>query len=392
MKKVLFTGGSHSELPMIEAAKAKGYYVITTGNDEGMIGHKTADKYVKGDYSDKDFVLGLAKQEGVDAIISGANDFAYISTAYACEKLGLPGHDIYETARTIHIKDRFRAVTESIGIRTPKIRKCSDPDECIRAAKEIGFPLLVKPVDLTGGKGVKVCIEMNETVAAFNDAMKLTREDHVILEQFIEGSPHGFTSLIKDGKVVFHILDNEQYGINKYLVLGASSPSDIPQHAEFTLINNVEKLAKHCGLVDGLFHTQFIVDKTGYPVMIDPCRRAPGDLYVLLAKYVTGVDYPAEIVNAECGGDVKDMYTCEHCFVARECIMTSRKGVIKDVRIEDELRPYIVHTHMGDNHGVVVEQPMKHKAGILIMKFDSFDKMTDIVRRFGELAWIEFED
>ncbi len=392
MKKVLFTGGSHSALPMIEAAKAKGYYVITTGNDEDSIGHRTADKYVKGDFSDKDFVLDLAKRESVDAIVSGPNDFAYISTAYACEKLGLPGHDTYETAKTIHIKDRFRAVTESIGIRTPKIRKCSDTDECIGAAKEIGFPLLVKPVDLTGGKGVRVCTEMNEAVDAFNDAMKITREDHVILEQFIEGTPHGFTSLIKDGRVVFHIFDNEQYGINKYLVLGASSPSDITQHAEFTLINDIEKLAKHCDLVDGLFHTQFIVDETGYPVMIDPCRRAPGDLYVLLAKYVTGVDYPAEIVNAECGGDVKDSYICEHNYVARECIMTDRKGRIRDVVIDDELKPFIVHTYMEDYRGVDIEEPMKYKAGILVMKFDSYDKMTDIVDRFSKLVRIEFED
>lgn len=392
MKKLLITGGSHSEYPVIQAAQAQGWYVISTGNDEGALGHITADKYVKGDYSDKEWVLQLAKDEGVEAILSGANDFAYISTAYACEKLGFPGHDSYETARTIHIKNKFREMTESIGIRTPQIRKCRTEAEVRKAVMEIGFPLLIKPVDLTGGKGVKTCIEMNETIEAFYDAMAVTREKYVIVEQFIEGSAHGITTLIKDHKVVWHSVDNEQYGINKYLVLGACSPSDIPQHAEYTLINNIEKVAEYCDLVDGLFHVQFILDKSGYPVMIDPCRRMPGDLYILLAKYTTGVDYPAEIVKGETGVPLQNYYIREHNYIARECIMTSRKGVIKEIHIEDELLPLIIYKHMGENKGVVIEQPMKHKAGILIMKFDSYEYMMDILGRFSELAWIEFEE
>lgn len=390
--RLLITGGSHSEMPIIEAAQSLGWYVISTGNDEGAKGHMIADKYVKGDFSDKDFVYRLAKEEKVSAIISGANDFAYISAAFACDRLGLPGHDSYETARTIHIKNKFREVQREMGIKAPNIVRCRTIAECREAVKEIGFPLLVKPVDLTGGKGVKVCIELNETLQAFEDAMSITRESYVILEQYIRGSAHGITTLLKNQKVVYYIIDNEQYGLNKYLVLGACSPSDIPQHAEFSIIRDIEKIARHCNLVDGLFHTQFILDETDYPVMIDPCRRTPGDLYVLLAKYVTGVDYPAEIVKAECGEEIQDMYSMSRNFIARECIMTSKKGTIKEVHIEKELKQYIIYKHMGENKGIKIEQPMKHKAGILIMRFSSYREMMDILERFGELAWIEFED
>ncbi len=392
MKKLLITGGSHSEYPVIQAAKDMGWYVISTGNDEGAKGHLLADKYVKGDFSDKEFVLKLAQEEQVDAIVSGANDFAYLSTAYACEKLGFPGHDSYDISRTIHIKNLFREMTTSLGIKTPHIHKCYTEEDCRIAVKEIGFPLLIKPVDLTGGKGVKTCIELNETIDAFYEALKLTREDYVIVEQFIHGENHGISTFIKNNKVVWHIIDNEQYGLNKYLVQGASSPSDIPQHAEFMLIRNIEMMARSCRLVDGLFHVQFILDEEGYPVMIDPCRRMPGDLYVLLSKFTTGVDCPAEIVRAECGEELRDVYPVEHNFIARECIMTSRKGVIKEVHIEKELEPYIVYTHMGENKGIVIEQPMKHKAGIIIMKFDTYSEMMNILDRFGELAWIELEE
>ena len=72
--------------------------------------------------------------------------------------------------------------------------------------------------------------------------------------------------------------------------------------------------------------------------------------------------------------------------------MTTRKGVIKEVHIEDELLPLIIYKHMGENKGIRIEQPMKHKAGILIMKFESYEHMMDVLGRFSELAWIELED
>lgn len=391
-KRLLFTGGSHAELPLIEAAKNEGWFVISTGNNEGAKGHLAADKYVKGDFSDKEFVYKLAKAEKVQAIISGANDFAYLSAAYACDKLGLPGHDPYNIAQTIHIKSLFREMTRSIGIKTPKAIKCRNISEAVRAAETIGFPVIVKPVDLTGGKGIMKCPEKCDLERAFSKAIDVTREDYVIIEEFIQGSCHGITSLLKNHKVVFYIIDNEQYGANKYLVQGACSPSMVPQHSEFTLLNNIEKISRHCELKDGLFHAQFILDKDDYPVIIDPCRRAPGDLYVLLAKYVTEVDYPDLIVKAECGEELNEFYPSAHNFIARECIMTGKSGVIKKVHIEDELNEHIIYRLMRDCTGEYVEDPLKYKAGILIMRFESYDQMMDVVNRFNDLAWIEFED
>ena len=78
-KRILITGGSHAEIPLIESAHLLNQFVITTGNNRNGLGHKLADKYIPGDFSDKNFVLELAKKENVDAIISGCNDFAYIS-------------------------------------------------------------------------------------------------------------------------------------------------------------------------------------------------------------------------------------------------------------------------------------------------------------------------
>lgn len=391
MKKILIAGGSHSEMPVIQAAKALDCCVITTGADEGAPGHSIADKYVKGDYSDKEFIYELAKQENVDGIVSGANDFSYISVAYACDKLGLKGHDNYETARRVHIKYEFRKSLKNIGVRTPFVKKCYSVKDYDELMEDTELPIVVKPVDLTGGKGVKVCYEKEEVKQSIEVALELTREDYVIIEEFISGTPHGFSSFIKNGKVVWNIIDNEQYGTNKYLVRGACCPSNVPKEAEQVLINDVEKFAQEYELVDGLFHVQFILSDDGYPVMIDPCRRMPGDLYVLLAKFTTEVDVPEEILKYELGNNNTKEYTCESNCIARECIMGDEKGIVKDILIDEEIKKRIIYSYYRDYKGEQVDDPLKYKAGIILIKYDNYNEMKESLSQFDKLVKIEME-
>lgn len=392
MKKLLITGGSHAELPLILSAKELGWYVITTGTNKDGLGHKDADEYVYGDFSDKEFIYTLAKKQKVDAVLSGCNDFAYLSAAYACEKLGLGGHDSYKNSEIIHNKDKFRMLTESIGIKTPKVFQCSALYELISITERINFPVLLKPVDLTGGKGISVCNSKEDLESAFKVAMSVTRKTYVIIEEFVRGTNHGASFLLKNQTVVFSVFDDEQYYENKYLVQGASMPSDsVSQAAIFTLVNDVEKIARKLNLTDGLFHVQFIIDETGYPVMIDPCRRAPGDLYVLLAKYTTGIDYPKEIVKAETRCELQDAYRCEHNYVARECIMADGNGIVKNVYVSDEIKKYVIHQMLWGKIGDKISDFMKYKAGILIMKFPDYETMQQKLTDFHQLVKIETE-
>lgn len=393
MKKVLFGNGSHAELPMIQKAKEAGYYVITTGADPEGLGHPYADEYVYGDFSDKEFVYNLAKEKKIDGLVSGCNDFSYIATAYAAEKLGLKGHNSYENAMIVHQKDRFRKMCRDIGIIAPQIEEVYDPEEIDEIFEKVSFPVLVKPVDLTGGKGVKVCNSVEEVKNAAAEAFKLTRQDHIIIEEYIYGSNHGASFILKNHKVLCGIFDDEQYGLNKYLVLGACSPSrDVDEKTKKQLIKDVEKISEHLDLVDGLFHTQFILDKNNFPVIIDPCLRAPGDLYVLLSKYVTGVDYPEEILKSELGKEINDGYVVEDNIVARECIMADRTGIVDHIEITDEVRKHIFHEMIWAKKGDVVDNIMKYKAGILIMKFDTVEEMHYVLDNYSSLVKIVFEE
>ena len=167
MKKILVLNGSHAEIPLIVEAKKSGWHVTTTGNNKTAIGHHYADENIFGDYSDCEFIYQLAKNLSVDAIISCCNDFGYISTAYACEKLHLRGHDSYENACIIHNKKIFREVMQTLNLPTPKFVTCSSADELPAIYGKLNFPLIVKPTDLTSGNGVRVCHNEVELEQAF---------------------------------------------------------------------------------------------------------------------------------------------------------------------------------------------------------------------------------
>lgn len=398
-KKMLLLGGGHAEIPLIQAAQSLGWYVITTGNAREGLGHPYADKNVFADFSDKDAMLELAKSEGVQAVCSGCNDFALLSTVYVCEKLGLPGHDSYATSLEIHHKDKYRALATRLGIPTPRALVVRNAAEFEAAIAQLTFPIIVKPVDLTGGKGIHRAATPEEAHTAYKDACSRTRQDHIVVEEFVQGMNHGFSAMLVKGKVAFAFADNEQYFVNKYLVSGANSPSTSSNKTLAMLREYSECIAQDLHLVDGILHIQYIERVDGTPVIIEICRRPPGDLYIKFVKYATGIDYPKFIVQAETGEDISGIADIPtQGFWLRHCIMADCQagengcsGTVREVTFTPEIQGNIVEKFLWYKPGEVITDKLTYKAGIVFFKFDTLAEMQDKTARMTELAKIATE-
>ena len=407
-KKLLLLGGSHAEIPLIKAAQELGWFVITTGNNRDGLGHPYADKTVFADFSDKEAMLALAKSEGVNAVCSGCNDFALLSTAYVCEKLGLSGHDNYATSLQIHHKDKYRALATRLGIPTPRavtVRNEQEFEAAITGTTfankttfasspaPLTFPIIVKPVDLTGGKGIHRAANAEEARAAYKDATSRTREDHVVVEEFVQGTNHGFSAMLVKGKVAFAFADNEQYFVNKYLVSGANTPSTTATAGLAKLRDYSERIARELNLVDGILHIQYIERADGTPVIIEICRRPPGDLYIKFVKYATGVDYPKYIIMAETGMDIAAIpdSPTQGCWL-RHCVMAGPEiengSTVRDVTFAPEIQDNIVEKFLWYKFGETIEDKLLYKAGIVFFKFNSLEEMEDKTARMPKLAKI----
>ena len=392
-KKLLLLGGSHAEIPLIKAAQELGWFVITTGNNRDGLGHPYANKTVFADFSNKEAMLELAKTEGVTAVCSGCNDFALLSTVYVCEQLGLPGHDCYATSLEIHHKDRYRALATRLGIPTPQAKVVHNEQEFENAIAALTFPIIVKPVDLTGGKGIHRATNIEEARAAYKDATSRTRQDHIVVEEFIEGTNHGFSAMLVKGKVAFAFADNEQYFINKYLVSGANTPSTTPDTGFAKLRDYSERIARELNLVDGILHIQYIEKADGTPFIIEICRRPPGDLYIKFVKYATGIDYPKYIVMAETGEDISSIADVPtQGFWLRHCVMAGNNiennSVVREVSFAPEIQGNIVEKFLWYKPGEIVTDKLIYKAGIVFFHFDTLSEMQDKTKRMTELVKI----
>ena len=185
MKKVLMLGGSMQQIPAIKRAKEMDYYVITCDYLPENPGHQYADEYHNVSTTDIDKVLELAQKINIDGIVAYASDPAAPTAAYVAEKMGLPGNP-YESVKILTQKDLFREFLGKNRFNTPKARGYSSYDEIANEVDEFIFPIMVKPVDSSGSKGVVKVERRSGLKDAVEEALYYSRSKKFVVEEFIE--------------------------------------------------------------------------------------------------------------------------------------------------------------------------------------------------------------
>ncbi len=389
MKKLLVLNGSHSDIQLIQAGKKLGYYVYTTGNRPDLIGHAYADEYICGDFSKPEEIYALFCDKGLDAVCSCANDFGAITASYLADRIGLPGHDSYETTLILHHKDKFKQFSAEHGIHTPKASAFACIEDALSAPGR-RYPLMVKPIDLTGGKGISCTENDAEYEAAVREAFRRSPHGRIVTEPFIRGTQHSFSTFLIDQKVAAYFSDNEYSYLNPYLVSTSGGPATDVQKAERILISDAEKIASLLHLRDGVFHYQYILSETGEPYILEITRRCSGDWYSEPVKHATGIEWAEWIVRTECGLPCDDFPrgAKQQGFCGRHCIMGDRNGTVKDLYIADEIRPHIYDSIQWWKPGYRIDNYLADKIGILFLQYDSEAQMLDLLSRINDLVKI----
>lgn len=385
MKRLLIAGGSHSDIPLIKAAQELDYFVITTGNKPEDLGHVISDQSVMVDFSDKEAMLSLATDLKIDAICSSSNDFSIISSAYVAEKLSLPGFDNFETTTRLHHKDLFRALAIEIDLKRTKSLSfdCSKGD--VLDLQDMKFPLIVKPVDLTGGKGITKVDDYNQLLIAIDHALSKSRLGRIVIEEFFEGTLHSYSTYIQDGKVVFDYADNEFSFLNPYLVSTSTSPAFVSDLVLKNMQIETEKLAKALSLVDGILHAQFLASGNEYRI-IEYTRRMPGDFYSIPVKISTGFDQAMAVINRCIDAPLTfDTNLQQTKFVSRHCAMASRVGTFSDTVISREITKKILDHFILKKAGDKIRDFMVEKTAIYFLQYESAGEMKNLNKSINQL-------
>lgn len=388
-KKLLILNGSHSDIPLIRAGKQLGFHVITTGNNPNLIGHKYSDEFHAADFSDMDEILRLSRKLEIDAICSCANDFGAITASYVAEKMGLPGHDSYKTSLILHHKDQFKKFSLENKIPTPYARSFDDMNIAMASIDNFSFPLIIKPVDLTGGKGISTIHSKKGFPEAIKKAFDLSPAKRIVIEEFIEGTQHSFSTFILKGKVVFYFSDNEYSYLNPYLVSTSAAPASNIEKVAGRLLEVTEKIVKILSLGNGVFHIQYLLSGNT-PTIIEITRRCSGDLYPYPVDYATNLDWASWIVKAEAGMDCSNFPTViQKGYCGRHCIMSPQNGVVKDVKIEESIQHNIYDKLLWWKEGDLIDNYLVQKLGIVLLRFESMEEMRCKIENINNLIRVE---
>ena len=226
MKKALLLCASHNDLGTIRALRELGYYIVVTGSIENQPGQHLCDKYIKADYSDKELILQIAKDEKIDAVVQCCNDFGVYTATYVAEQLGLPGYDSMETTLLLHNKDKFKHFAKEHKLISPIAEGFTDVDTALKFVQIAQYPIIIKPTDLSAGNGISKAENVEEAEAAVKFAFEKSRNKRIVIEPFIRGTQHGFCTFLKNQKVVAVCSNNEYSFINPYRVEIDTYPAD----------------------------------------------------------------------------------------------------------------------------------------------------------------------
>ena len=390
-KKLLILNGSHGEISLINAAKTLGFYVITTGKDPSLLGHSYADENIFADYSDFEAVCKIAETKQIDAVVSCSNDFGIITASYVAEKLHLGGHDPFETTCKLHHKDTFRQLVEKYEIHAPRAIAFDSTEKAYNV--KMDFPIIVKPIDLTGGKGVTKVSNDDELIPAVDKAFNMTRAGKIVIEPFVKGTAHSFSTFLINKKVAAYYSDNEYTFKNPFLISTSGGPATDIDKVKNILIGDIEKLAQELQLVDGIFHVQYIL-RDNQPYILEATRRTSGDLYAVPVEYALKINWSKMTVQAETGLPIEKLPNPQNTqlFAGRHCIMGDKNGVVKNVEISPKLAGNIFDKILWWKSGFTIENYLKDKLGILFLKFDTESEMLEKINRITELVKVVYED
>lgn len=373
----MLLGGLRYLLPVIEAAHKEGYYVITCDYLPDNIAHKYSDEYCNVSIIDKEAVLEKARELEIDGIMSFAVDPGVVTAAYVAEKMGLPFAGSYESVRILQNKDLFRKFLTDNGFNAPVSGGYSDYEAAYKDLNRFTFPLIVKPTDSAGSKGVTRIDTTDALRSAFTHALENSISGKVIIEEFIEkeGCSSDSDCFSVDGELkvlTFSAQRFDENAFNPYTPSAYSWPSTYTREQIAYLSSELQRLITLLELKTSIYNIETRIGKNGKPYIMEVSPRGGGNRLAEMVRYGTGVDMISAYVRSAVGDPIGDLKAAEFDGHWAEVILHSdRAGIFDCLDIAAEYQSAIIEVDLWVNSGdhVAGFNGANDAIGTMVMKF-----------------------
>lgn len=394
MKRLMILGGSRYALPVIEAAHELGCYVITCDYLPDNIAHKYSDEYCNVSIIEKDAVLNAAKKLKIDGIMSFACDPGVVTAAYVAEKLGLPSSGPYDSVCILQNKGRFRKFLTDNGFTVPVAKGYTNVEEALADTDIFNWPVIVKPTDSAGSKGVTRVDEPAKLRESIEYALSFSHSSEFIIEDFIEqkGFSSDTDSFSVDGELKFVSFACQRFdknAENPYTPAAYNWPASISDEHQKELASEIQRLLKLLGMKTSIYNIETRESTNGKAYIMECSPRGGGNRLAEMVRYATGVDLVKNAVRAAIGEPVVDVEQRPYNGAWAELILHSDKaGTFRKLEIAEELKANVVEEDLWIEAGTQVGgfSAANEAIGTLVLRFDTQEEMLAQMERTDELV------
>ncbi len=299
-KKLAIIGASYLQQPLVEKCKEMGVYSICFAWEDGAVCKDLCDKFYPISTIDKEAILEVCQEEKIDGITTIASDVATLTVNYVAEKMGLIGNPV-EYSQTTTNKYLMRQCFMDNGVPSPKFTLVDDENHYqITGFK---FPLIVKPTDRSGSRGVEKVLDPVQLEEAIIRARKESFEHKAVIEEFVTGCEISVETISYMGKhTILQITDKVTTGAPYFVELEHHQPSSLPAEIQDRVKTIVLKALDALHIRYGASHSELKITENGDIKVIEIGARMGGDFIGSdLVKLSTGYDFLKGVIEVALG-------------------------------------------------------------------------------------------
>ncbi len=289
-KKLAILGASYLQKPLVEKANEMGLQTHVFAWKEGNVVEDICDFYYDISILDKEEILKICESLAINGIISVASDAAMPTVNYVANKLNLVGNSMWCSEVTTD-KFKMREALSAGQINIPKYLLVTEINSK-KADINVDLPVIVKPVDRSGSRGVTLINEGKNLKAAINNAISESFSSKAIVEEFIEGSEFSVEAISMHGEHrILAITEKTTSGAPYFVELGHKQPARLTFEQKLKIEEITLKSLACLQIENGMSHTELKLSKGDVPVIIEVAARMGGDFIgSVLTTQSTGID------------------------------------------------------------------------------------------------------
>lgn len=299
-KKIAILGANYPSLHFYIQAKKLGYEIHSIAWPEGAICQEYSDFFYPVSFTEKEQVLDICRKIGIQGITSFSLESALPVVNYIAQKLNLTGNPP-ECELLTENKYTMRKQLKICGISIPEFHTVKSENELLGI--ELDFPVIVKPVDSGGSRGVTKIIEKKELSPAIKRALGFSRKKQVLIEQYIEGREFSVEYISYKGEHYYlAITDKITTGPPYFVELEHHQPAFISEELAFKIKAITEKTLDALRIYSSASHTEIKMNNKGELFIIEVGPRMGGDFITSdLVRLSTGYDFVKGILELSSG-------------------------------------------------------------------------------------------